>query len=121
MSSFRDREIRLQVVCRYSPSAKPIITRKKKQYHVYPGENSCLRCSTPTSAQTILDAIFESDDEEHVLVSKRRRMLSGSDSEESDEDDGPFASLLDERVTNQRAEFFAPRNPFHSIERFEDP
>ena len=44
---------------------------------------------TNIRAQTILDDIFESDDEEDVQVSKRWRMLSGSDSEESDEDDGP--------------------------------
>ena len=37
---------------------------------------------TNTRAQTILDAILESDDEEDVQVSKRRRMLSGSYSEE---------------------------------------
>jgi len=37
---------------------------------------------TNIRAQTILDAIFESDDEEDVQVSKRRRMLSGSYSEE---------------------------------------
>ena len=43
---------------------------------------------TNIHAQTILDAIFESDDEEDVQVSNRRRMLSGSDSEGSDEDDG---------------------------------
>ena len=60
----------------FSPPVKP----------VYPEENSCL---TNIHTQTILDAIFESDDEEDVQVSKRRRMLSGSDSEESDEDDGP--------------------------------
>jgi len=44
---------------------------------------------TNIRAQTILDDNFESDDEEDVQASKRRRMLSGSDSEESDEDDGP--------------------------------
>jgi len=48
-------------------------------------EISSSRCSTPTSAHK---PIFESDDEEDVQVSKRRRILSGSDSEESDEDDG---------------------------------
>jgi len=48
---------------------------KKKQCPVYPEENSCLRCSTPNiRAQTILDVIFESDDEEDVQVSKRRRI-----------------------------------------------
>jgi len=36
---------------------------------------------TNIRAQTMLDAIFESDDED-VRDSKRRRMLSGSDSEE---------------------------------------
>ena len=48
-------------------------------------------CSTPASAHKryILVAIFESDDDENVQDSKRRRMLSESDSEESDEGNGP--------------------------------
>jgi len=50
-----------------------------------------LGCSTPASAHKryILVAIFESDDDENVQDSKRRRMLSESDSEESDEGNGP--------------------------------
>jgi hypothetical protein len=43
---------------------------------------------TNIHAQRTLDTIFEPDDEEDVQLSKRRRMLSGSDAEESNEDDG---------------------------------